>query len=49
MAFLHSLPAPSVLEVNDSNVAEKRSEWKETVGPLQRRFKSQQRIKEMFK
>ena len=30
MAFLHSLPAPHSLEINDSNVAEKWSEWKET-------------------
>ena len=29
MAFLHSLPAPHSLEINDSNVAEKWSEWKE--------------------
>ena len=29
MAFLHSLPAPQSLEINDSNVAEKWSEWKE--------------------
>ena len=29
MAFLHSLPAPHSLESNDSNVAEKWSEWKE--------------------
>ena len=29
MAFLHSLPAPPSLEINDSNVAEKWSEWKE--------------------
>ena len=28
-AFLHSLPAPHSLEINDSNVAEKWSEWKE--------------------
>ena len=27
MAFLHSLPAPHSLEINDSNVAEKWSEW----------------------
>ena len=29
IAFLHSLPAPHSLEINDSNVAEKWSEWKE--------------------
>ena len=29
MAFLHSLPALHSLEINDSNVAEKWSEWKE--------------------
>ena len=29
MAFLHSLPAPHSREINDSNVAEKWSEWKE--------------------
>ena len=29
MAFLHSLPAPHSLEINDSNVAEKWAEWKE--------------------
>ena len=29
MAFLHSLLAPHSLEINDSNVAEKWSEWKE--------------------
>ena len=29
MAFLHSLPAPHSLEINDSNVAEKWREWKE--------------------
>ena len=29
MAFLYSLPAPHSLEINDSNVAEKWSEWKE--------------------
>ena len=29
MAFLQSLPAPHSLEINDSNVAEKWSEWKE--------------------
>jgi len=28
MAFLHSLPALHSLEINDSNVAEKWSEWK---------------------
>ena len=29
MAFLHSLPAVHSLEINDSNAAEKWSEWKE--------------------
>ena len=29
MAFLHSLPALHSLEINDYNVAEKWSEWKE--------------------
>ncbi len=29
MAFLHSLPAPHSLEIIDSNVVEKWSEWKE--------------------
>ena len=29
MAFLHSLPALHSFEINDSNVAEKWSEWKE--------------------
>ena len=29
MAFLHSLPALHSLEINDSNVTEKWSEWKE--------------------
>ena len=29
MALLHSLPALHSLEINDSNVAEKWSEWKE--------------------
>ena len=29
MAFLHSLPAAHSLKINDSNVAEKWSEWKE--------------------
>ena len=29
MAFLHSLPAPPSLEINDSNVTENWSEWKE--------------------
>ena len=29
-SFLHSLPAPHTLDLNDSNVAEKWSDWKET-------------------
>ena len=29
MALLHSLPVPHSLEINDSNVAKKWSEWKE--------------------
>ena len=29
MVFLHSLPAPHSLKINDSNVAGKWSEWKE--------------------
>ena len=32
MAFLHSLPALHSFEINDSNVAEKWSEWKEMWG-----------------